>query len=80
MGDQICAAITQADITTITNFGLGANPEWFASEDQCTAWAALFKNMPKLQELDLRLCEITGNRQATIKAALPSTCDVYGLE
>ena len=50
-GDQICAALSKADTTSITSFLLDQNPEWFDSEDQINKWAAVFKNQPELEEL-----------------------------
>ena len=69
MGDEICAALTQAGITTLTFINLICNPDWFASEEQCTAWAAVFRNQTNLGKLYLDGCKVSGTRQATIKAA-----------
>ena len=44
MGDEICAALAKANITTLTYIDLSGNPDWFASDEQCTAWAAVFRN------------------------------------
>ena len=72
-GDQICAALTKANITTLKEIALNDCPNCFASEEQCTAWAAVLNNQTNLKKLRLRDCNVSGTREATIRAACPNT-------
>lgn len=48
IGDEICAALNQANISTLIFIQLDGHPDWFKSEEQCENWVQAFGNQNEL--------------------------------